>query len=390
MEGTLALEQKLDQIRAEWKARDQERETATGAKLTEIQTKMRELQTQADALDVSLAQKHAGNYSDNQNEAKRAFIENDGLIKFARGEQKSVVVPVPVSLFVRKTNIDSAAVGFSTSGVLPIDRTPGIVPEARQSLRIRNLLSSRPTQLSLIDFVKVLSPMSRASIQTESQTKQENAETFTTGTARVQTIASTIPASRQVLDDLSDLLTHLQIALPYYVNLAEEAQFLTGSGTGTDLNGLVTQATAFNVALLPVSPGWTKSDVISAAIQQLMVAKEVDPTFVVLHPTDFWNIRRTKNSLGQYLFGNNSISTDPFWGLNPVVTTTIGSGTFLVGSGNPVAVEIRDRMEMTVELSTQHASFFTSNQVMIRAEKRVTLVVYRPASFITGTFTTSP
>jgi len=94
--------------------------------------------------------------------------------------------------------------------------------------------------------------------------------------------------------------------------------------------------------------------------------------------------------LGNYLFTNGSNSSDPFWGLQPVVTTTIASGTFLVGSGNPVATEIRDRMDMTLEISTQHASFFVSNQVVLRTEKRVALVTDRPASFIQGSFTTSP
>ena len=76
--------------------------------------------------------------------------------------------------------------------------------------------------------------------------------------------------------------------------------------------------------------------------------------------------------------------------LTPVVTTSITSGTFLVGSGSPVAAEIRDRMELVVEISTSHSDFFTKNLVAIRAEKRLAIIVKRPASFITGTFTTSP
>jgi HK97 family phage major capsid protein len=66
------------------------------------------------------------------------------------------------------------------------------------------------------------------------------------------------------------------------------------------------------------------------------------------------------------------------------------SGQFLVGTGNPIACEIRDRMEMQVEISTEHASYFTSNLVAIRAEKRVAIIVKRPASFVSGSFTTSP
>jgi HK97 family phage major capsid protein len=152
---------------------------------------------------------------------------------------------------------------------------------------------------------------------------------------------------------------------------------------------MATQGTAYNTALNSLTPGWKQQDIIARAIQQIQIAKEIDATFVVLHPTDYWNIKLTKDTQGRYLSAGWN-PYDPFFGLAPVVTTTIGSGVFLVGSGNPAAVEIRDRMEMTLELSTQHSTFFASNQVMLRAEKRTTLVVYRPASFIQGSFNTSP
>jgi len=57
------------------------------------------------------------------------------------------------------------------------------------------------------------------------------------------------------------------------------------------------------------------------------------------------------------------------FGLSLVPTTSITPGTFLVGSGNPVACEIRDRMEMQLEISTQHSDFWVKNLVAIRAEK---------------------
>jgi hypothetical protein len=47
-------------------------------------------------------------------------------------------------------------------------------------------------------------------------------------------------------------------------------------------------------------------------------------------------------------------------------------------------------MTLQYEVSTEHASFFTSNLIACRAEKRMCIVTKRPASFITGTFTQSP
>jgi HK97 family phage major capsid protein len=262
------------------------------------------------------------------------------------------------------------------------------VPEARQTLQLRDALTSRPTALQLIDYVKVNSALTRASVQTESSTKFENAVTFNTTTAKVQTIATTIPTSRQVLDDMDELAGFLQSGLSYYVNLTEEVQMLTGSNTGNDLNGLITQGTAYNTALNSLTPGWKKQDIIGRAVEQIQIAKEVQPSFCVLNPTDYWDIRLAKDSQNRYI--NVASSIDPFFGLTPIVSVNIGAGTFLVGSGDPAAVEIRDRMDLTVEVSTQHQDFFVKNLVMWRAEKRMALVCYRSGSFVTGTFTTSP
>lgn len=164
----------------------------------------------------------------------------------------------------RKTTIDSSAVGVATSGVLQIERIPGIVPEARQVLRIRDLLTSRPTTMQVVDFVKVNSPMTTASPQIETHTKKENAITFTTASERVKTLATWVPASTQVLDDMGELMGFLQTSLRYAVDLEEELQLLSGSGSGNDLNGLITQATPFNTGLL--SGLWTAIDVVALGI----------------------------------------------------------------------------------------------------------------------------
>ncbi len=384
------LEQVLTQLK-ENKSLAEAQQKDVGSMKAELMEKIQALQTQADALDTKLAERHASNSAGVSLEEE---LKNDAKLQDWLKNHRGVMnleidAKFLPELLERKTLVDSTALGTATSGVLQIDRTPGIVQEARQSLRMRNVLSSRPTTLPTLDFVKVNAAPTIASLQlTEGTAKIENAATFTTATAYVKTIASWIPMTRQAMDDFGELMGYIRNALPYYVNLREEVEFLHGGGGSTDINGLVTQATALSTAL--ALPAYNKSDLISAAIQQIEVATEIEPTFVVLHPTDYWQILRTKDANRNYVFNNNNITLDPFWGLTPVKSTKMGAGNFLVGSGSPVAVEIRDRLGMELAISTEHSTYFTENKIAVRAEKRVALVVYRPASFIFGSFSTSP
>jgi HK97 family phage major capsid protein len=258
-------------------------------------------------------------------------------------------------------------------------------------LKVRDVLSAAPTTMASVDFVKVSSPPTIASPQTEANTKAENAVTFVSSSERVRTIATWIPATRQILDDLVELNGYILSTLPFYVNLEEELQLLSGDATGENLHGLITQASAFNTSLLSASKGWNKIDIVGRAIQQITVAKELQPTFIVLHPNDWFDMRLTKDSFGRYVLGDPQSTVQPnIFGLSVVSTTSIASGSFLVGSGDPVASQIRDRMEMQVEISTSHQDFFVKNLVAVRAEKRLALVVKRAASYITGTFSQSP
>ncbi len=110
-----------------------------------------------------------------------------------------------------------------------------------------------------------------------------------------------------------------------------------------------------------------------------------------VNPRDWWNIVRTKDGFGKYLVGdpmNDSLPT--LWNRRLVATTAMPSGSFLVGNGDPASVEIRDRMELQIDISSEDVDNFEKNMLTIRAEKRLALLVYRPQSFITGTFATSP
>jgi len=351
------------------------------------------LQQQVDALDIKMATRYIG---DSQApgfvDTLKASEQFQRLLHDRRG---SAILTLSgkdaAAVFERKTTITETGQGFATTGVMPIDRIPGIVPEARQQLTVRDALTARPTTMAVVDFVKVTTPMAIASPVPEASTKPENAVVFSSLSEKVRTIATWIPATKQILDDFVELASFLQTTLIYYVLLEEELQLLSGDNTGENLHGLIPQASAFNTGLLSATAGWNRIDIVGRAIEQIAIAKELTPTFCVLNPQDWWSIRLTKDSFGRYLIGDPQTSANAkLFDLTVIPTTSIAAGSFLVGSGNPTATEIRDRTEVQFEVSTEHQDYFTKNLVACRAERRLALIVKRPASFVTGTFSQSP
>jgi HK97 family phage major capsid protein len=255
-------------------------------------------------------------------------------------------------------------------------------------LTIRDVLPSSTTDSNLVEFTREnaftnnAGPTVSGSPEAyENVTKPESAITFTLVSAPVVTLAHFIPASLQVLDDSASLASHINGRLMYGLKLKEETQILSGTGSNHQLNGLITQGTAY----VPTSPQLTNEiDIIRHAIKQAHVA-EYMPDFLVLNPSDWYDIevKHVGTSDDRYVVGNpNNMMVNRLWGLQVVVTNSITAGTFLLGSS--MGAEIKDRQMAAVEASREDSTNFQKNMVTIRAEERLTLCVYRTEAFITG------
>lgn len=273
--------------------------------------------------------------------------------------------------------------------LVPSDRdTSGIYTTPNRNLRLRDVIRSRPTSSNLIEFTRENAftnnagpTVSGSPQQFENVTKPESAINFTLVNVPVVTLAHFIPASVQVLDDSPMLASHINGRLMYGLKLKEETQMVTGTGANGQLNGLYTQATAYTIA----SPTRTNEiDILRDAIKQAQVA-EYMPDFIVLNPVDWFDIEIRKVGTGdaRYVVGDpNNMRPMSLWGLPVIVTNSITSGTFLIGSS--IAAEIADRQQAVVEASREDSTNFQKNMVTIRAEERLALCVFRTEAFIKG------
>ncbi len=289
--------------------------------------------------------------------------------------------------------IELKAAIINTTGqnqpLVPADRVQGIVTEPNRMLRVRDVLAVTPTSSNLIEFAKENVFTNNAGPQIggspeafENVTKPESGITFTLETEAVQTLAHWIPASKQVIADSPQLQSYISGRLTYGLKLYEETQLLTGTGANGQLNGLITQATAWTNE----SPNITNElDIIRSAIKQAQLSN-YNPTNVVLNPQDWYDIDIRKAGSGddRYVIGNPAAMLGPrLWGLPVIVSNSIAAGTFLLGSFD-MGAEIKDRQQSAVEVSRENSDNFVKNMITILAEERLALVVYRPTAFITG------
>jgi HK97 family phage major capsid protein len=307
------------------------------------------------------------------------FIKSDAFKAMQAGQYGRARMEV-------KTAIINAT--GASQPLVQADRLGGIATTPNRILTIRDVLPASTTDSNLVEFTRENAftnnagpTVSGSPQQFENVTKPESAITFTLATAPVITLAHFIPASVQVLDDSPSLASHINNRLMYGLKLKEETQILSGTGANHQLNGLITQATAYT----PKSPQLTNEiDIIRHAMKQAHVA-EYMPNFLVLNPSDWYDIeiRHVGTSDARYVVGDpNSLMQNRLWGLTVVVTNSITAGTFLLGTS--YGAEIKDRQQAAVEASREDSTNFQKNMVTIRAEERLTLCVYRTEAFITG------
>jgi len=270
------------------------------------------------------------------------------------------------------------------SGLVPVDARTDPVILPRRRMTVRQLLSPGRTASNAIRFVRLASRSNSAAMHSEGTTKAEQSLGFEMDTADVQTIAAWIPASKQILDDGPQLQTLIDNELRYAVAYAEEAQLLSGDGTGTSLHGLIPQATAFSA---PFSVSDTQIlDMLLQAKAQLAAA-EIEATGVVMNPLDWAKMASLKDGEGRYIVPGGPFATylPTIWGMDVVPTNAMTIDKFLVGDFKRAAT-LYDREETVVEVSTEHSDFFVRNLVAIRAEERVALTVTQPEALIYGDF----
>ena len=313
------------------------------------------------------------------------FVETWGqqFVKAAEAEIAAMVRDrnAKAAVQIKAVTTDAASGGAL---IVPHRDGPNMLPQQR--LTIRALLPVINIASGAVEYADQLTRPAGAAPVAEGAAKPESGMTWELKTTTAKVIAYWIKASRQALEDAPQLQSIIDAEMRYGLALAEEAQILNGDGTGQNLDGLLSNATAFTDAsgILAETTEPTRIDVIGAALYQVAMA-DYPANGIILHHADWFRLKMLKDSDGRYILGDPQSMTIPqLWGLPVIPTKAIAPDEFLVGDFRAAAT-LYDRWQPRVEVGYVNDDF-TRNLVTILAEERVALAVKNGAALVTGSF----
>lgn len=338
------------------------------------------LQASLGELEQDFARMPLGRAQEVAKSAGQIVIANEKMKPFASGLEQGRSLRVPVQDALTSPDVPD--------GIVEPQRLPGIDVMPKQRLFIRDLISPGRTGAPAIFWVQQTGFTNNAATVAENTTKPYSDIEFNSKITPVQTVAHMFKASKQILDDFAQLASTIDAEMRYGLKYAEEQQILFGDGTGTNLEGIVPQASEFSAAFAVEQQNGI--DDLRLAMLQAQLAR-FPASGHVLHFIDWAKIELTKDTLGRYILANPSGLAGPvLWGL-PVVATEANAfqGRFLTGAFNAGA-QLFDREDANVVISTENADDFEKNMISIRCEERLALAVKRPEAFVEGPFTPPP
>ncbi len=320
------------------------------------------------------------------------FIDSDGYKKSIVGGKAAIdgkfTFEAKGFLFPAGQKATFTTTGGGLDSTVNYVNTGGMIMVEQQRLTIRDLLAVGQTTLNSIPYIAETSFTNSADMVAEEGEKPEATLATEDRTAPVKKIAVLIKVTDEMFADFPMMRDYVNSRLRFMVLAKEEQQLLNGTGSGSQITGILqtsgiqTQAQGSD----------SNADAIHKAITKVRSTGFYEPDALVIHPTDWQLLRLAKDQNLQYYgggpftgtYGVGGIAGDTYWGLKVVVTTAIATGTALVGAFK-LGAQIWQREGVKVEAFDQNEDDVNFNRITVRVEERLALAVYRPLAFCTVT-----
>jgi HK97 family phage major capsid protein len=262
----------------------------------------------------------------------------------------------------------------------PAALMPGIVDRRHEQVRLLEHIPTTSMDGPSIEFVSHVSSTGAAATVAPGGLKPTVTMVTAASILTARKIAVVSGVVDELLDDFAAFSQYIQLELRRIIVDEENAQLLQGTGTGDDLLGLLLTS-----GILTRAQG---TDTGLDAIEQACSDLRTGPSFtaadsIILHPTTFSKLRRSKDTQGRYLLNPDPSAEEAssIFGVPVLVTTTMPAGTGVVANLS-IAATAFIRRGLSVDSTQSNGDDFSHNKTLFRAETRLTLGVQRPSAIV--------
>lgn len=266
---------------------------------------------------------------------------------------------------------------LTTSGQITTDVpvAPTVIPTGRPAVSLLDVIPTVRRTTPQYRYIRQISRALNAAAVAEGAEKPVSTMGTETVDGNVTVVAHlSEPLDKFVLADAPQLQRFVADELLHGIDVAIQAQVLTGTGVGANQTGILAtsgvQVQAFDTsAIVSIRKAMTKAESLGYT-----------PGVAVLRPEDWEAIELTATSDDAVAFRGVPIDLleRKLWGLRVVLSTALPTKTGLVL--DPSAVSIDNLGGIDVEWTAEAGDLFAHNQVQARVETRIGVSVYQPAA----------
>lgn len=279
-----------------------------------------------------------------------------------------------------------------SGGNVPVEqRLSGLDDIPSREVRLLSIVSRGTASSNVISWVSKVNRDGAAAGTAEGDLKNQIDFDLVVNSEDVKKFTAFIKVSTEMLDDIDFMNTEINNELMGEMMRLVELQVYSGDGTGLNLNGILTQATAFVAATAPTAvDNANLVDVLRTAATQIKIANQSAPNYIMLNPSDVLGLLQIKRSTTDKAYIDalqlvaGSLSLD---GIPIIETTLVTQDTYLIGDFTKATVF--DKGSIDVEVG-RDSDDFTKNLVTVLAEWRGLNVIKtnQTTAFVTGTIST--
>lgn len=269
----------------------------------------------------------------------------------------------------------------TAAGTPETTRGPRIVDFVTRPIQMIDIIPQTTTSQTAVTYMEETTYVNNAAEIPEGGPYPESALGLEEKSSPVRKVGTWIPATDETFEDEPRARTYVNNRLPFMVRQRLDGQLIVGSGTGTNLRGILNTPNIQTQA----KGGDPTPDAVYKAMTKVRVNGLAIPGATLWHPNDWQEVRLLRTTDGIYIWGNPSeAGPERIWGLPVAQVFGMTEGTAVVGDFQNFS-ELAIRRGIDVQISNSHEDFFTNGKLAIRADIRAAFIIYRPAAFATVT-----